>query len=225
MLDGAQRWQEMNYYLTCLRCLAEVDGFTPRQQEEHIEQLEHLTAGLVDGRNHCPAVPGQAPQRLGHEERRRAAQQYNMNSSFPQRPPWNRRCFNFGRPSSDKVTHLSRPLVGSSRNRSRGRMRSSRAMLTRRFSPPLTPRRCQLPMTVSAQSCRPISAMVPSTSTRLSSRGILSGSRSSAEYPIVSRTVSVPIRLSSCVTYACAKFLRQFSALPSSVFSTASISF
>uniref|UniRef100_A0A0A9DMU4 Uncharacterized protein n=1 Tax=Arundo donax TaxID=35708 RepID=A0A0A9DMU4_ARUDO len=59
-------------------------------------------------------------------------------------------------------------------------------------------------MTVSAQSWRPISTMVPSTSARLSSRGILSGRRSSAEYPIVSRTVSVPIRLSSCVTYAAA---------------------
>ncbi|BAS90183.1 Os04g0528400 [Oryza sativa Japonica Group] len=98
--------------------------------------------------------------------------------------------------------YLSRPLVGSSRKRRRGRMRSSRAMLTRRFSPPLTPRRCQLPMTVSAQSWRPISTMVPSTRARLSSRGILSGSRSIAEYPIVSRTVSVPIKLSSCVTYA-----------------------
>jgi hypothetical protein len=73
VLDGANGGQEMNY-LTCLRRLAEVDGFAPGQQEEHVEQLEHLTAGLVDGRNHCPAVPGQATQRLGHEERRRAAE-------------------------------------------------------------------------------------------------------------------------------------------------------
>lgn len=93
--------------------------------------------------------------------------------------------------------YLSRPLVGSSRKSNRGLMRISSAMLTRRFSPPLMPRRCQLPMTVSAQSCRPISTMVPSTSARFSSLGILSGSRRRAEYEIVSRTVSVPIRLSS----------------------------
>ena len=62
-----------DYYLTCLRCLAEVDGFAPGQQEEHVEELEHLAAGLVDGSNHCPAVPGQASQRLRHEERRGAA--------------------------------------------------------------------------------------------------------------------------------------------------------
>jgi hypothetical protein len=76
VMDGAIGGQGMNYvlYLTCLRRLAEVDGFAPGQEEEHVEQLEHLTAGLVDGRNHCPAVPGQASQRLGHEERRRAAE-------------------------------------------------------------------------------------------------------------------------------------------------------
>lgn len=98
--------------------------------------------------------------------------------------------------------YLSRPLVGSSRKSNLGRIRISRAMLTLLFSPPLTPRRCQFPITVSAQSWRPISMIVLSTSARFSSLGILSGSRRRAEYHIVSLTVSVPIKLSSCVTYA-----------------------
>lgn len=36
--------------------------------------------------------------------------------------------------------HLSRPLVGSSRKSIRGRVKISMAILTRRFSPPLSPR-------------------------------------------------------------------------------------
>lgn len=98
--------------------------------------------------------------------------------------------------------HLSRPLVGSSRKSNLGLMRISRPMLTLLFSPPLIPRRCQLPMTVSAQSWRPISIIVPSTKARFSSRGILSGRRRRAEYEIISLTVKVPIKVSSCVTYA-----------------------
>lgn len=60
-------------YLACLRCLAEVDGFAAGEEEEHVEELEHLAAGLVDGGDHRPPVPGQPPERLRHEERRRAA--------------------------------------------------------------------------------------------------------------------------------------------------------
>lgn len=99
--------------------------------------------------------------------------------------------------------NLSRPLVGSSRKSKRGLIKISKAMLTLLFSPPLIPRKCQFPITVSAQSCSPIATMVLSTSALLSDRDILSGKRSLAEYHIVSRTVKVPIRLSSCVTYAC----------------------
>uniref|UniRef100_A0A0A9GCP5 Uncharacterized protein n=1 Tax=Arundo donax TaxID=35708 RepID=A0A0A9GCP5_ARUDO len=95
---------------------------------------------------------------------------------------------------------LSRPLVGSSRKSSLGLISISRAMLTLLFSPPLIPLRCQFPTTVSAQSCSPISTIVPSTRACFSSLGILSGRRRRAEYEIVSLTVSVPIRLSSCVT-------------------------
>lgn len=98
--------------------------------------------------------------------------------------------------------NLSSPLVGSSRKSNLGLMRISRAMLTLRFSPPLIPRKCQFPITVSAQSWRPISTMVLSTNAHFSAQGILSGRRSLAEYEIVSRTVRVPIKLSSCVTYA-----------------------
>ncbi|KAH0457084.1 hypothetical protein IEQ34_014991 [Dendrobium chrysotoxum] len=76
-------------------------------------------------------------------------------------------------------------------------------MLTLLFSPPLIPLRCQFPITVSAQSCRPISIIVPSTNACFSSLPISSGSLSLAEYIIVSLTVKVPINLSSCVTYAC----------------------
>uniref|UniRef100_A0A7N0TG11 Uncharacterized protein n=1 Tax=Kalanchoe fedtschenkoi TaxID=63787 RepID=A0A7N0TG11_KALFE len=71
-------------------------------------------------------------------------------------------------------------------------------MLTRLFSPPLIPLKCQFPITVSAQSCRPISTIVLSTKACLSDLFMLSGSLRFAEYMIVSRTVSVPIRLSSC---------------------------
>jgi hypothetical protein len=37
----------------------------------------------VDGRNHCPAVPGQAPQRLRHEEGRRAAHNHTATTVSP----------------------------------------------------------------------------------------------------------------------------------------------
>ncbi|CAA6655702.1 unnamed protein product [Spirodela intermedia] len=60
-------------------------------------------------------------------------------------------------------------------------MRISIAMLTRLFSPPLMPRKCQFPITVSAQSWRPISLIVLSTRSLLSFHGMLSGSRSPAE--------------------------------------------
>jgi hypothetical protein len=98
------------------------------------------------------------------------------------------------------VINLSSPLVGSSRKSNLGLIKISRAMLTLLFSPPLIPRKCQFPMTVSAQSWRPISIMVLSTSKRFSDHVILSGRRSRAEYEIVSRTVRVPIKFSSWVT-------------------------
>ncbi len=75
-------------------------------------------------------------------------------------------------------------------------------MTTRRRWPPLTPRMCQLPMTVLAASVRPSSATTPSaTSAGVGSPGALR-SRRRAAYKMVSRTVSVPISTSSCVTYA-----------------------
>lgn len=103
---------------------------------------------------------------------------------------------------TDFCGYLSRPLVGSSRKSNRGLMSISRAMLTLLFSPPLIPRKCQFPITVSAQSWRPISMIVLSTSARFSCRGMLSGSRRRAEYHMVSLTVNVPIKVSSWVTYA-----------------------
>uniref|UniRef100_A0A0A9EWP3 Uncharacterized protein n=1 Tax=Arundo donax TaxID=35708 RepID=A0A0A9EWP3_ARUDO len=54
-------------------------------------------------------------------------------------------------------------------------------MLRRFFSPPLMPRRCQLPMARSAQSRRPISSSVSSTTRRTSDLRRLDGRRSSAE--------------------------------------------
>jgi hypothetical protein len=55
---------------------------------------------------------------------------------------------------------------------------------------------------VSAQSWSPIATIVLSTKALLSDLDILSGNRNLAEYQIVSLTVNVPIKLSSCVTYA-----------------------
>ncbi|CAA6668974.1 unnamed protein product [Spirodela intermedia] len=71
-------------------------------------------------------------------------------------------------------------------------------MARRFFSPPLIPRRCQLPMGRSAHSTRPISSSVLSTTVVTS----FPGTRSRAEYATVSRTVSVPRNVFSCVTYA-----------------------
>lgn len=98
------------------------------------------------------------------------------------------------------MADLSRPLVGSSRKSIRGRVRISSPILTRRLSPPLRPRRCQLPMGVSAQSWRPISTMVLSTMAFTADRDRVPESRMFAEKFTVSRTVSVPIRSSDCVT-------------------------
>ena len=100
------------------------------------------------------------------------------------------------------LIYLSNPLVGSSRNSNRGLMRISSAMLTRRFSPPLRPRKCQLPTGVSAQSCNPISKIALSIMVSFSSLNIAVGNRRYAEYVMVSLTVSVPVNVSSCVTYA-----------------------
>lgn len=100
-------------------------------------------------------------------------------------------------------THLSRPLVGSSRYIKRGRVKTSTAMLSRRLSPPLSPFKCQLPTFVSAHVLSPISKIVCSTILFMSAFDKELGSWSCAAYWIVSRTVNVPVRMSSWVTYAC----------------------
>ena len=64
---------------------------------------------------------------------------------------------------------LSRPVVGSSRNMIPGLVRSSAAMETRRFSPPLSPRVNSSPMNECAMPSMPKSCMVRHT-TALSRR-------------------------------------------------------
>lgn len=73
-------------------------------------------------------------------------------------------------------------------------------MLTRFFSPPLIPLKCQFPIFRSAQSESPICIIVPSTTSLISSLLRQLGNRSLAEYQIVSLTVSVPNSVFSCVT-------------------------
>ena len=45
-----------------LGCRSEVDGPPFWQQEERVEAVEYLTAGLVDGRYNCPTISGQVSE-------------------------------------------------------------------------------------------------------------------------------------------------------------------
>ncbi|KAF7072965.1 hypothetical protein CFC21_078030 [Triticum aestivum] len=80
-----------------------------------------------------------------------------------------------------KEAALSRPLVGSSRNSSAGRVRISMQMLTRRRWPPLIPLCIHPPMRVSAAPSSPISRSVSSALSRFAAADMPLGSCSDAE--------------------------------------------
>lgn len=93
-----------------------------------------------------------------------------------------------------KEMELESSLASSS---SDGRVMSSIAMDTRRLWPPDTPRMCQLPIGVSAQSESSMAAITSATSAALEARAMRRGSRTSAPYWMHSRTKRTPIRTSS----------------------------
>mmetsp|Transcript_25123 Transcript_25123/g.62896 ORF Transcript_25123/g.62896 Transcript_25123/m.62896 type:complete len:320 (-) Transcript_25123:378-1337(-) len=96
---------------------------------------------------------------------------------------------------------LSSPVVGSSRNMIPGLVSSSVAMLTRRFSPPLSPRVNWSPMNECATFVNPSSRIHPTTHRYTVSFPVPSGSLSMALKSRCSHTVEVPGSTSSCCTY------------------------
>mmetsp|Transcript_4797 Transcript_4797/g.16526 ORF Transcript_4797/g.16526 Transcript_4797/m.16526 type:complete len:224 (+) Transcript_4797:903-1574(+) len=96
---------------------------------------------------------------------------------------------------------LSSPVVGSSRKRMPGLVRSSVPMLTRRFSPPLRPRTNSSPMRESATLPSPSREIICDTRLKRSSRWVSCGRRSLAWNHMCSRTVAVPGSTSSWDTY------------------------
>ncbi|BAT06910.1 Os09g0126250 [Oryza sativa Japonica Group] len=80
-----------------------------------------------------------------------------------------------------KEAALSRPLVGSSRNSSRGRVRMSRQMLNRFCCPPLMPLLDRPPIRVSSVPVSPISLTVSSARRNFSAIVMVSGSWICAE--------------------------------------------
>ena len=99
------------------------------------------------------------------------------------------------------ITTADLPVVGSSRIRIFGASTSSIPMHARFRSPPDTPRTNSVPTFVSAHPCRPRSTMIFSTRSRLSSLVTSSDRRTFAENMRFSRTVNVPLMMSSCTTY------------------------
>lgn len=95
----------------------------------------------------------------------------------------------------------SSPEVGSSRISTAGSWITSTPMLTRRRSPPETPRMLSLPMRDAATWVNPSSTIRASTRASFSAMGTTEGSRRRAEYSNVSRTVSMGKSASSCMTY------------------------
>mmetsp|Transcript_5561 Transcript_5561/g.18689 ORF Transcript_5561/g.18689 Transcript_5561/m.18689 type:complete len:275 (+) Transcript_5561:1428-2252(+) len=96
---------------------------------------------------------------------------------------------------------LSKPVVGSSKNMMPGLIKSSVAMLTRRFSPPDKPRWNWSPMNESASFSIPRICIVAHTRLRMVFELVLAGKRSLAWNSKCSCTVAVPGNTSSCVTY------------------------
>mmetsp|Transcript_30969 Transcript_30969/g.92004 ORF Transcript_30969/g.92004 Transcript_30969/m.92004 type:complete len:135 (-) Transcript_30969:190-594(-) len=93
----------------------------------------------------------------------------------------------------------SRPVVGSSRKRTGGRVMSERPMLTRFFCPPEMPLTSSPPMTVLRQPSRRSCAITSSTRSRFCAR-VSAGSLSSAVYMSICSTLSTSTRLSNCST-------------------------
>lgn len=93
----------------------------------------------------------------------------------------------------------SSPLVGSSRNKMEGFVIISTPILTRLRSPPEIPLTTPgTPIFVFAHLDKPSSSMVASTRRSFSRRDSACGKRNMAEKINVSRTVKLPIRMSSC---------------------------
>mmetsp|Transcript_23335 Transcript_23335/g.63275 ORF Transcript_23335/g.63275 Transcript_23335/m.63275 type:complete len:207 (+) Transcript_23335:1698-2318(+) len=96
----------------------------------------------------------------------------------------------------------SRPLVGSSHTSTRGRARSSLAMLALLSSPPETPRCMVDPIDVCAQSSRPRSRITADTRSRLAAWDNSRGRRRRALKSSVSCTVRFSMKMSRWRTYA-----------------------
>mmetsp|Transcript_25122 Transcript_25122/g.62873 ORF Transcript_25122/g.62873 Transcript_25122/m.62873 type:complete len:301 (-) Transcript_25122:2148-3050(-) len=96
---------------------------------------------------------------------------------------------------------LSSPVVGSSRNMIPGLVSSSVAMLTRRFSPPLSPRVNWSPMNECAIRSIPRSSIVCQITALSWASGTSPGSRSAPWNNRCSHTVEVPGSTSSWGTY------------------------
>ena len=104
-------------------------------------------------------------------------------------------------PTTLAALELSSPEVGSSRYSTAGCVSSSAAMLSRRFSPPDSPRWNWSPTRLPASCAIPSAARMLATRTCPSSRATLRGSRRAAWNAMYSITVEVPGNTSSCGTY------------------------
>ena len=66
-------------YIARLCREAKVDGFTPGEQEEDIEELEYFTARLVNRCYHGPPVHREVPYCLGHKKCRGTVQYQQLS--------------------------------------------------------------------------------------------------------------------------------------------------
>mmetsp|Transcript_39168 Transcript_39168/g.76454 ORF Transcript_39168/g.76454 Transcript_39168/m.76454 type:complete len:140 (-) Transcript_39168:481-900(-) len=103
--------------------------------------------------------------------------------------------------TTESAVRESSPLVGSSRNNTRGLVMSARPMLTRFACPPDMPRSALLPMTVCRHDSNSSISMTSSTRRFFSSIVVEAGSLREAVYFSIFSTVNSDTSVSNCSTY------------------------